>query len=235
MIRRLYSFLVSLDLGIWLTVGVLLLLAVGSFGSGASESGSINDLPLFLWLRGAPLSSSWWLWAALMLLAVLAINAFLCTIESLRFKAGRGNLIVTLAPQFMHVGFLLIMVAHLLSASGGYKQVLQVEEGSVIGFPDGGNVRVGPITATAGPMGMMTGYGVDFRYDAGGKELVQRVGPNHPLFHKGVGFYVKDVGMVPNPAALVEIHREPGAGAALAGALFFTVGNVFLLAVRRGR
>jgi hypothetical protein len=41
--------------------------------------------------------------------------------------------------------------------------------------------------------------------------------------------------MYPTRAALVEIHREPGAGIALAGALLFTIGNIVLLSVRRGR
>jgi len=46
---------------------------------------------------------------------------------------------------------------------------------------------------------------------------------------------LKEVGLFPNRAALIEIHREPGAGLALAGALLFTVGNVLLLAVRQGK
>jgi len=59
--------------------------------------------------------------------------------------------------------------------------------------------------------------------------------PNRPFFYRGFGIYLKEVGFVPEPVALVEIHREPGAGWALAGALLFTAGNIVLLAVRRGR
>jgi len=39
----------------------------------------------------------------------------------------------------------------------------------------------------------------------------------------------------PMKAALVEVHKEPGAGMALAGGLVFTVANVILLFRRRGR
>jgi hypothetical protein len=233
--RKLYDKLASLDLGIWLISGLLLLLAIGSFGSGASEAGSINDLPLFLWLREAPLSASWWLWCGIALIALLALNTVICSIDSIRSKFGRDNFLIIIAPQVMHLGFLLIILAHLFSAWGGQKEVMQVYEGSSIGSPDGNMVRVGAITASVGPMGMMTEYGAEFFYDEGGSRKSQRVRPNHPLFYRGFGIYVKDVAMMPAPTALVEIHREPGAGVALAGALMFTIGNVVLLFVRRGK
>lgn len=235
MIKKTYQLLASLNFGIWLIVGVLLLMAAGSFASGEGPVGSLNDMPLFVWLGAAPLASSWWLWGAILLLALLAVNTVLCSIEALRTKLGRGSLHIVLAPHAMHLGFLFIMLAHLLSAKGAYKQVMQVQEQSVIGFPDGSTVRIGTISATPGPRGMMKDFGADMHYQEGGKELVRRVRPNEPLFHKGVGIYVKDVGMMPMPAALVEIHREPGAGLALAGALLFSVGNVVLVAVRRGK
>jgi len=235
MLRKIFDNLVSLNLGIWLIIGVILLMAIGSFSSGEGPFGTINEMPLVAWLQGAPVSSSWWLWVTILLLAVLAINTILCSIESLRSKAGRGKFWIIIAPQVMHLGFLLIMLAHLMSAWGGYKQVMQVQEHSVIGFPDGSSVRVGPISASLGQRGMMTGFGAEMAYQEGGKELTRRVSPNNPLFHKGVGIYVKDVAMMPMPAALVEIHREPGAGLALGGALLFTVGNIVLVAVRRGK
>ena len=61
------------------------------------------------------------------------------------------------------------------------------------------------------------------------------VRPNHPFFYRGSGNYPKQVELFPVRGALIEVHREPGAGLALAGALLFTMGNVVLLAVRRGR
>ena len=59
--------------------------------------------------------------------------------------------------------------------------------------------------------------------------------PNSPLFHRGYGIYLKEVEMDPAPAALFEVHREPGALPALLGALIFTAGNVMLLSARRGK
>jgi len=234
MIGTIYRYLASLNLGLWLMGGVLLLMAVGSFASGGEGGSSINDLPLFIWLRETPLATSWWLWATIGLLAALAVNTVFCSIESLRNKWERGNFLVRIAPQVMHLGFLLIMVAHLFSAWGGFKQVMEVGEGSTIGFPDGGVVQVGRIDSTIGPMGMPKDFSAQVRTVAGGTES-GTMRPNRPFFYRGFGIYLKEVGFVPEPVALVEIHREPGAGWALAGALLFTAGNIVLLAVRRGR
>ena len=223
--KSLYAQLTSLNLGLWLMSGVMLVLAVGSFSRGSSESAGLNDLPLFLWLKRAPFSFSWWLWIAVALLVLLGLNAILCSIEALR--KGRS-----LAPQLMHAGFLLIALAHLLSAYGGFKEQFQMGEGGSLGFPDGERVRVERITAEVGPQGMLSAYRAELRVASG--EL-SGVRPNVPLFHKGYGIYLKDVELTPAPVALLEVHREPGALTALLGALLFTLGNLMLLAQRRGR
>jgi hypothetical protein len=234
-IRELYNRLGSLSLGIWLMTGVIVLLAVGSFFGGGAESSSINDMPLFTWLKETPVASSWWLWLTIGLLAILALNTVLCSIESLRSKYGRANFLSLIAPQVMHLSFLFIVLAHLLSAYGGLKGVMQVNEGESIGFPDGTGVAIGNIAGQVGPMGMLTDYSAEVRYGTARGIARQTISPNHPFFYQGFGIYLKDVQLSPQQAALIEIHREPGAGFALAGALLFTVGNVVLLAVRRGR
>src|SRR5512136_3141682 len=120
MLRTLYDRLASLNLGLWLMLGVLLLLGAGSF-VGGGEGSSLNDLPLFDWLSQAPLAESWWLWATVALLAALSLNTVLCSIESLRSKYRRERFLFLVAPQVMHLGFLLIVLAHLFSAVGGFK------------------------------------------------------------------------------------------------------------------
>lgn len=214
--------------------GVLLFLAIGSFAGGGEESGSINDMPLFLWLQESPVSVSWWLWITIALLALLVINTILCSIETIVRKYRQVGLVMLLTPQLMHAGFLLIVLAHLFSAYGGFKQVMQLQEGSTISFPDGAGVQIGNIAAKIGPMGMMSDYSAEIRLISG-VGTAKTIRPNDPFFYQGFGVYLKDVRIDPFPAALVEVHKEPGAGLALAGALFFTVGNVSLLALRRKR
>jgi hypothetical protein len=235
MLVKLYQWLASLSLGIWLMGGVIVLLAIGSFNGGGAESSSINDMALFAWLREAPLAWSWWLWLAIALLALLAVNTVLCSIESLRSKWQRTRFLALIAPQVMHAGFLFIVLAHLFSAYGSQKGVLQVAEGQVIGFPDGSGVAIANISGEVGPMGILTHYQAEAIDSNGSGRAVGRISPNNPLFHKGFGVYLKDVQLSPQRIALIEIHREPGAGLALAGALLFTIGNFVLLATRRNR
>lgn len=230
---NIYRRLSSLNLGLWLMGGLLLFMGAGSV-LGEGEGGGINEMSLLAWLREAPFGASWWLWVAMALLSMLALNTVLCSIESLRMKWRRESFLVLIAPQVMHLGFLLIVVAHLFSAYGGFKQSMRVGEGSVIGFPDGELVRVEKLDAAVGPMGMPAAFSAGLRYGPGGERLGS-IGPNKPLFHKGYGIYLKDVELYPERFALVEIHREPGAGWALSGALLFTAGNLVLLAARRGR
>jgi cytochrome c biogenesis protein ResB len=216
----------------------MLFLAAGSFSQG--EGSSINEVPLLVWLKEVPLKESWWLWASLLLLALLALNTVLCSIDSLRTKWQKGSFLVKIAPQLMHLGFICIMIAHLQSAYGGFKQQLQVGEGSTISFPDGTAVIFTGFDATYGKMGMPTGYSATLSCRAAGSLqspaiLTAVISPNHPFFYQGHGIYLKDVAPPPQKAALVEIHREPGAGMALAGGGVFTIANLILLARRRER
>ncbi|NVO00566.1 MAG: cytochrome c biogenesis protein ResB [Geobacteraceae bacterium] len=231
MFKRIYDNLSSLSLGLWLLCGVMLFLAAGSFLQG--EGSIINEVALYDWIREVPLRESWWLWGAIALIALLALNTLLCSIESLRNKWDKGSFLVRIAPQLMHLGFLFIVIAHLQSAYGGFKQSMQVENGSSIKFPDGTDIVFTGFDATYGKMGMATAYSATLECRTGGKALTAVISPNHPFFYKGHGVYIKDIAPPPMKAALVEVHREPGAMMALTGGAVFTIANIILLARRR--
>jgi len=135
----------------------------------------------------------------------------------------------------MHLGFLFIILAHLQSAYGGFKQAMQVEGGSAIAFPDGSNVVFTDFAATYSRMGMPTAYSATLNCRSEGKVITAVISPNHPFFHQGHGIYIKDIAPPPIKAALVEVHKEPGAGMALAGGAIFTFANLILLARKRER
>jgi hypothetical protein len=231
--QNIYQRFASLSFGLWLLGGVMFFLAAGSFLQG--EGSSINEVALLDWLRAVPLRESWWLWAALVLLALLALNTVLCSIESLRVKWQRGSFLVRIAPQLMHLGFICIMVAHLQSAYGGSKQAGQVQEGTVINLPDGSAVVFTGFAASYGKMGMATAYSATLEHVDGNSRKSVQISPNHPFLHKGYGIYIKDIAPPPTNSALVELHREPGAGMALAGGTIFTLANLILLARKRER
>lgn len=229
--RKLYEFLTSLDLGIWLVAGVMLFLGIGSFVT--REGSAINDFPLFIWMTQAPPLESWWLWITVGILAILALNTVLCSIESLRSKWLRGSFLVRIAPQLMHLGFLFIVLAHLFSAYGGFKEGGPLPEGGSFSFPDGSRVELVRLDAQIGPMGMPLDFSGALRHSTPSGEIHGSFSPNHPYFYQGFGVYLKHVELLPTKTAMVEIHREPGGGLALVGAVFFTVANLMLIWLRR--
>jgi len=230
MIRKTYDILGSLNVGLWLIAGVTLLLGIGSFVTGAEEIVRLNNMSLFAWLTTAPGARCWWLWLSLVLLALLALNTVLCSVASLRQKKGQAGLFLRLAPQVMHAGFLLIVLAHLISAVGGFKQVMQVGEWSRIGFPGGAVVRIERLDAEVAAQGYVTNFSAAITTSDGRHGVIR---PNEPFFWQGVGIYLKQVEVYPMKFGILEIHREPGAGWAFPGAILFTLGNIVLMTRRR--
>jgi hypothetical protein len=233
MVRALYDKLASLDLGFWLMGGIMSFMALGSFLIG--ESSGINEGALLAWLTAVPPAISWWLWVILALLALLVLNTLLCSIEAIRTRFSRIKLVPLLAPQLIHLGFLLVVLAHLFSAMGGAKEGGQVQPGMTVTLPDNSQLRFDAITGQVGPFGMATDYAAAITHVTANGTKTASIRPNHPYFHNDYGIYLKHAELGPQPFGIVELHREPGAGAAMAGALIFTVGNIALLALRRGR
>lgn len=228
---RLLRFLSSLDLSLWLLCGVMLLLAAGSFTVG--EADGINDLPLLAWLRHAPLSRSWWLWGSVALLVLLALNTILCSVADFRERMA-GGILKALAPHLVHAGFLLVILAHLASSWGGMKDGGMVRAGTAVTLPDGSTLRFDRIDVQTGFYGMATDYAASVTHltPRGIRQGV--TSPNHPFFAGRYGIYLKHAEGGAVPAAIVEMHVEPGAGTALAGAILFTAGNLLVLFLRRG-
>jgi len=74
MLKTIYDRAASLNLGLWLTGGIMVLLGIGSVAGGGEGAGNINSMALFAWLAETPVARSWWLWATVALLALLALN-----------------------------------------------------------------------------------------------------------------------------------------------------------------
>jgi hypothetical protein len=107
-----------------------------------------------------------------------------------------------------------------------------VSEGMVAHLPDGKQFGIAGIGVTMSPLGMPTGYSSELVTDLLNPAERFTISPNHPWFSGGYGVYIKQAEGYPSRRALLEIHREPGAGMALAGALVFTVGNLVLVWLR---
>lgn len=229
---KLWRFLISIELCLVVLALLCTVMAVGSFGLSGEYAAAINTMPLLTWLREVPAGVSWWLWLTLVLLAVLVLNTVSCSSETLWSRWGRGGWAALLAPQLMHAGFLLIVLAHLLSATGSSLLQAEVREGSLVTLPNGVRFGVAGISVSVLPNGMPAGFSSELVTDLQKPDRRVVIAPNRPWFSGEYGVYIKQAEQYPFRQALLEAHREPGAGMALAGALLFTVGNLLLLAAR---
>ena len=229
---KLWRLLISLEFCLGLLALVCVAMAAGSFTLSGEYAAAINGMPLFAWLRETPLSMSWWLWVTLVLLGLLVLNTILCSSETLWNRWGRGGLTALFAPQLMHAGFLLIVLAHLLSATGSSLHAVEVREMTIAELPDGRRFGVAAISVTTSPQGMPIGFSSELVTNLNRPAERIVISPNHPWFSNGYGVYIKQAEAYPFKRALFEIHREPGGSMALAGALLFAFGNVMLLVVR---
>jgi hypothetical protein len=229
---KLWRILISIEFCLGLLALVCSVMAAGSFRLSGEYAAAINSMPLFEWLRETPVSISWWLWLVLVLLALLALNTLLCSSETLWSRWGRGGWPVLFAPQCMHAGFLLIVIAHLMSATGSSFTAVTVSEMSLAALPNGSRFGVASISVATSPQGMPLGFSSVLVPDINRPAERVLISPNHPWFRDGFGVYIKQAEAYPFKRALFEIHREPGASMALAGALLFTAGNIMLVSIR---
>lgn len=233
--KRFWNIFISLELCLVLMVSVCGAMAAGSFRLQGQFAAAINAMPLFRWLAEAPFAQSWWLWGTVVLLALLVVNTLLCSAEALRLRRKNVGILSLLSPQLIHLGFLLIVAAHLMSAYGSYAERYEVYEHSVMQLPNGIQVRVEAIAATLSPTGMPVGFRCELAIDPRNLSARVEVSPNRPWFSGRYGVYIKQAELYPYPRALLEVHREPGAALALAGAVVFVIGNFAVLWLRSGR
>jgi hypothetical protein len=233
--KRLWNALISLQLSLWLLALLCLALGAGSFLLTGEPAAAINFMPLFAWLAETAVRHSWWLWLTVLLLALLAITTLLCSWDAIMARRRRVGLMALLAPQLVHAGFLLIVGAHLMSALGASVQQFEVYQGAWLQLPDGQPVGVAAIKAELSPMGMPLGFSAELAIDPRNPAQQVTISPNHPWLSGGYGVYIKQAVGYPFPRALLEVHREPGAGMALTGAVVFTIGNLLVLRVRSRR
>ncbi|MFZ2948758.1 MAG: hypothetical protein WA003_04675, partial [Desulfuromonadaceae bacterium] len=188
---RLWRLLISLELCLGLLALVCVCMAAGSFNLSGEYAAAINGMPLLTWLREVPLPVSWWLWVTVVLLALLALNTTLCSAETLWSRWGRGGWTALLAPQLIHAGFLLIVLAHLLSATGASHTALEVGEMTLARLPDGSRFGVASISVATTPEGMPTGFSGGLVPDLNRPAERVVISPNRPWFSNGFGVYIK--------------------------------------------
>ena len=221
-------------MAIWLLIALLCLLLYGSLIMPVNkEFQSLESLPLFQWMTQNPGSITWWLWAALGVISLLSANTLLCSIESVVKKKSARQWLLVLSPQVVHIGFLFILLAHLLSGYGSFRGTAVVYENSGLRLPNGNDVLLRKIDIETDQMGYMKDWSADIEYFKEGRSLgTDRISPNSPSFQDSFGIYIKNVRLQPYPVALIEVSKEPGAVWALIGGILFMAGMITLLLLK---
>ena len=249
--KKILGFFLSLRTAIWLLLALLLLLLFGALLMPTMEGfKSMNSMPLFQWLRENPPVATWWLWGSIILLSLLTANTLVCSIESVIKKRARPSAekmggrqwLLVISPQVIHIGFLFMLLAHLMSSAGGFRGRVVAYEGSNIMLPDNESTKIGSaktvlrvkaLTVEVGPMGYPRDWRADIEYLSGGKKLKgDYLSPNRPSFYRGLGIYLKEIRAYPVKSCLLEISREPGSTWALIGGILFMTGTVLLIGLK---
>ena len=153
--------------------------------------------------------------------------------QSVRGKWSRSDLLLRISPQVIHIGFLFILLAHLLGAGWGYKLSGMMPEGAYAPLPEDLALRLNKIHVQTDALGFMTDWYIEASlYENNHLVRSGTLGPNSPLFYGGTGIYLKSLNFDRGPAALLLIAKDPGAIWALVGGVLFTLGSVTLLALK---
>lgn len=232
--KKILEFFISLRTAIWLLIALICILLFGSLVMPNHEEFlALHTTALFDWMQEMPAGITWWLWVCIGLLGLLTANTIVCSIESIILKRESRQWLLIISPQIMHIGFLFILLAHLLSSYGSFKGITYAYQGSVFQLPNTLEVRFNNVSADVDAAGYVKDWSADIEYSKDGKTLSQdRILPNSPSFKEGIGIYIKTVRVAPFPVAMIEISREPGAPWALAGGVLFMAGMFILLFFR---
>jgi hypothetical protein len=236
-LKNILKIFLSIRTSIWLFLVLLFILFYGAVIMPLKEEFLLlHTTPLFQWLLENHLSVTWWIWGALVVVSLLTINTLLCSLESLIKRRGTRQWLLFISPQIIHIGFLFILLAHLLSSLGSFKGTTFVTRGTMLQLPSGQDVVFDDISIDRDESGSISNWSAHIRYFRNGKYLTSDVIlPNDPSFQEGLGIYIKKVQLRPFPTALIEVSREPGAIWALVGSICFLGGMIilFLMKIRR--
>jgi cytochrome c biogenesis protein ResB len=232
------KFFLSLKTAVWLLLILIMVFFVGSSMMPAHRAvfGPMNELLLFDWMQHVALQhpwQTWWFFASLSLLVLLTINTIACSLQAVKGRWTRSAFLLRISPQIIHIAFLFILLAHLLGAGMGYRLSGMVPQGAFVRLPEGRTLHLEGLQVIPDRSGFPTDWRADIEiYESDTMVAAGTLGPNSPLFHRGVGIYLKSFDFDQGPVALLMVNKDPGALWALVGAILFAIGSAILLAFK---
>lgn len=192
----------------------------------------IDETPLFKWLKEAGrIDLTWWIYGLIVVLAILAINTIVCTIEAIVKRLSKKNLLIKLSPQIMHIGVLFIMLGHLLTASIGMKDDILIKTESPPQVIQGLMVSLSDVQVVTNE----EGYDIDWTAvikikDSAGGNRSLTLKPARPVYAGQIGFFVQSVTKDENEtSALIRVSKDTGALWALVGGILLSAGGIIFV------
>jgi hypothetical protein len=232
------NFFLSLKTAVWTLFILVCLFFIGSAMMPADRGlfGLMNEDLLLRWAFGPALRSplqTWWFFASLFGLALLTTNTLVCGIQAVRGRWSRKEFLLRISPQIVHIGFLFILLAHLLSAASGYKVSGGMPEGAFARLPEERGLLLRQVTVKTDSAGYLQDWAANVSvYENDAIVKSGSLGPNQPLFYKGTGIYLKNVSFEGGPGAFILVAKDPGAVWALVGGVLFMLGSTLLLLLK---
>jgi cytochrome c biogenesis protein ResB len=232
------NFFFSLKTAVWTLCVLVILFFIGAYMMPAYRDifAPMNENILLRWIQGIAsrnLAYTWWFFAAFAALALLTINTLACSVQAVMSRWSRSDFFQRIAPQIVHLGFLMILLAHLLGAGWGYRLSGVMPEGAYAPLPEDRALNLREISVQTDENGYPSDWSAEVDlFENNVRVKTGTLGPNKPLFYNGVGIYLKSLNYERGPAALMMIARDPGAVWALIGSVLFILGSVALLALK---
>src|SRR3990172_6785086 len=186
------SFFLSLKTTVWTLLALVCIFFVGSYMMPVHPEvyAGMNDRLLFDWVvetASGSLWSTWWFFAAVAGLILLTINTVACSIQAVKGRWSRTDFFLRISPQVVHIGFLFILLAHLLGAGWGYRLSGVLPEGAGVRLPEGRGLALLHVRAPADELGNVTQWAADVSlFENGRIAATGTLGPNRPLLYRGV-------------------------------------------------
>jgi cytochrome c biogenesis protein ResB len=231
-------FFLSLKTAVWTLFVMVCLFFIGSYMMPMHLEifGPMNNDLLLHWVKDVAMDNvwqTWWFFVALAGLVLLTLNTIFCSIQAVRGKWSRIDFLLRISPQVIHIGFLFILLAHLLGAVWGYKLSGMMPEGAYAHLPEDLALRLNQIQVQSDARGFITDWSAEASlYENNHLVKSGTLRPNSPLFWGGTGIYLKSLNFDRGPAAHLLIAKDPGAIWALVGGVLFTLGSLTLLALK---
>ncbi len=159
-------------------------------------------LPALIEMGSANISYTLWIYILIILIALFAVNTFVCTVDRLYSIMRSGSPWQSILPHIVHIGFLIALIGHLLGSSYGFKSPENfIMKGDSVPVPmtDGLSVRLDDVDVETSPdTREITGLkSFVTLFDEGSEVLSGDIEINGPLIYKGIAFYHMSHGQMP--------------------------------------